>query len=83
MKILYFARVREDIGKSEEDVLLPENVKTVGALLAHLSDQSEAHQQALADKDQIRIAVNQEYVDEDHPVTNADEVAIFPPMTGG
>jgi len=83
MKLLYFAWVRERIGTGAEDISLPHDVTTVPALLTWLSTQSEGHESALADPSRLRIAVNECYVRGDHVVSDADEVAIFPPVTGG
>ena len=83
MRLLYFAWVRERIGCGEEELALPDEVSNVGDLLAWLSLRGEDHAGALADRGRIRIAVNQDYVGDDAPVSDGDEVAIFPPVTGG
>lgn len=83
MKLLYFARIREEIGLSEEDRVLPETVATAADLLDHLRGLGDNYSRAFTDESRIRIAVNEIYVDMDHPVSDTDEVAIFPPMTGG
>ena len=83
MKLIYFAWVRERIGKSEEDLDLPESVKTVRDLLAWLKARGEGYDEALQYPDVIRVAINQEHVDHREPVAGAREIALFPPMTGG
>ncbi len=83
MKVLYFAWVRNETGIGEEDVAPPAEVATVGALLDWLAERSHGHGAALADRARIRVAVNQEFAAPDDPVTAGDEVAIFPPVTGG
>ncbi|MBT6032686.1 MAG: molybdopterin converting factor subunit 1 [Kordiimonadaceae bacterium] len=83
MNLVYFALIRENIGKSSQSIDLPEGVTTTGELIDHLSTLGDNYNAAFAQSDLIRIAVNQEYVGLDHPVTDRDEVAIFPPMTGG
>lgn len=83
MEIFYFARIRENIGQSSETVALPDNVTDVNGLIEHLCDQGENYQAAFKNKTALRVAVNQNYVGFDHPVQNSDEVAFFPPMTGG
>lgn len=83
MKILYFAWMRQRIGQSTESVTLPAHVATVDDLIDWLIGRGEGYAQAFAKRDVIRAAVNQDYVAFDHPVTDADEVAFFPPVTGG
>lgn len=83
MKILYFAWMRQRIGSSAETIDLPGDVTTVSDLVDWLVGRGENYGQAFARRDVIRAAVNQEYVRFDHPVSNADEIAFFPPVTGG
>jgi len=83
MQIVYFAWVRERVGKSEEHMQLPDGVQTVSDLMNHLISINDVYAAALSNKDLIRVAVNQQHVPLTHPVTDADEVAFFPPVTGG
>lgn len=83
MKILYFAWMRQRIGSSAETVDLPGDVTTVNDLVDWLVGRGENYGQAFAKREVIRAAVNQEYVRFDHPVSNDDEIAFFPPVTGG
>jgi molybdopterin synthase sulfur carrier subunit len=83
MKILYFAWLRTRVGTAEEDVTLPENVRDVRGLLNWLKTRSPGHAEALKDLKVVRVAVNQNYVPLEHPVKTGDEIAIFPPVTGG
>ena len=83
MKILYFAWVREATGKSEEDLLLPEGVSTVSDLVTWLKQRDESFRKAFSDESLVRVAVNQEYVGLNFLISNEDEVAFFPPVTGG
>jgi molybdopterin converting factor subunit 1 len=83
MTILYFAWVKERIGKDEETLTLPDDVNTVGELIRYLRALSPGHDAALAEGNAVRVAVNQKMADLDAPVTEGDEVAFFPPMTGG
>ena len=83
MKILYFAWVRQKIGKSEEDIALPPRVTTVADLIELLRGRGDGYQEAFADPARVRAAVNQEHVRFDAKVENTDEVAFFPPVTGG
>lgn len=83
MKILYFAWIRQRIGKSADELSVPEEVATVSDLIDWLQSRGAGYAAAFADRDALRMAVNQEHVDAAHPVSNGDEVAFFPPVTGG
>jgi molybdopterin synthase sulfur carrier subunit len=83
MKVLYFAWLREKTRVSEETVKPPRSVKTVGDLMRWLEARGGGHAVAFADASMVRCAVNQEHVPLDHPVKEGDEVAFFPPVTGG
>lgn len=82
IRLLYFAWVRERIGADGEELPLAAPTD-VAALLALLAQRSPGHAAALADRAAIRVAVNQAFVDDAAPITPGDEVAIFPPVTGG
>ncbi|MBV6476840.1 MAG: molybdopterin converting factor subunit 1 [Rhodocyclaceae bacterium] len=82
LKILYFAGLRETLGKTSEYLALPERVGSVGQLHAHLAARGGAWQ-ALATTKNLRMAVNQEMATPDTPLQDGDEVAFFPPVTGG
>ena len=81
--LVYFAWVRERIGKAEETLELPDSVVTAGDLLAHLKTLGEEDEAALEHENVIRVAINQEHVDHHEPIAGAREIALFPPMTGG
>lgn len=83
MKILYFAWIRSKIGLSEETIDLPGDVFTVRDLLDWLRERGPQHAEALQDASVVRVAVNEEYASLDAPVAAGDEVALFPPVTGG
>ncbi len=83
MKLLYFAWLRARIGRTEEIVDLPAAVHDVAGLLAWLRSRDVRFAAALCDLSVVRVAVNQDYVGLDHAVHDGDEVAIFPPVTGG
>jgi sulfur-carrier protein len=83
MKLIYFAWLRTRIGLGEERVEPPDAVDTVGALIAWLRTRGPGYQAALADPAVVRVAVNQDYVGPDHRLAPGDEVALFPPVTGG
>ena len=83
MRILYFAWLRTKVGIGEEDVVPPTEIRDVGGLADWLAARGPGHAAAFAERKQIRIAVNQDYVAWDHPVGPDDEIAFFPPVTGG
>ncbi|MCB5203317.1 molybdopterin converting factor subunit 1 [Neorhizobium sp. T786] len=82
-KLVYFAWVRERIGKPEEEMELPGDVKTVRDLLSHLKTLGEGYEAALQYAEVIRVAINQEHVEHSETIGDAREIGIFPPMTGG
>ena len=83
MKLVYFAWLRTRIGLAEEQVEPPPAVRNVGDLLAWLETRGPGYARALADRKLIRVAVNQDYVGLDRVLAPGDEVALFPPVTGG
>ena len=83
MKILYFAWLRTKVGTAGEEVEPPADVTTVDALMEWLAGRHPGFAEAMSAKGVVRCAVNQEYAEADHPVRAGDEVAFFPPVTGG
>jgi molybdopterin converting factor subunit 1 len=83
VKLLYFAWLRTRIGCAEEEVALPPEVRDVAGLLDWLATRGPRYHEALAKPAAIHVAVNYDYVGRDHPVGEGDEVALFPPVTGG
>jgi len=83
LTILYFAWLRERVGTSAEELALPPGIRTAADLMDHLAARGPAHAAAFANRRAVRCAVNQEFA----PVTTllhpGDEVAFFPPVTGG
>ena len=83
MTLLYFAWVRQKIGRSEEQIELPPEVKTISDLAAHLCARGGGYAEVFSDTKRLRVALNQEHVSWDAPVAADDEIAFFPPVTGG
>lgn len=83
MKIRYFAWLKQRTGRAEEDVDPPPDVTTVASLIAWLGERHPRLAEAAAATGVVRCAVNQEYADPATPVRPGDEVALFPPVTGG
>ncbi len=83
MKVLYFAWLRQRIGVGEEVIDPPQGVETPRALVDWLVTRGDGYQKAFADTTSIKVAVNQEFADFDAAIAPGDEVAFFPPVTGG
>jgi len=83
LKLLYFAWVRERVGKPEEEIDPPANVRTVGDLMAWLSGRGEEYAYAFENAKVIRAAIDHTHVKPDAAIQDAREIAFFPPMTGG
>ncbi|OKL45494.1 molybdopterin converting factor subunit 1 [Pseudovibrio exalbescens] len=83
MKLLYFAWLRERVGTGEETIDLPGGVTTAKDLMLWLSQRDEGYAYAFEDPQLIRVAANQQHVSMEADISGADEVAFFPPMTGG
>jgi molybdopterin synthase sulfur carrier subunit len=83
MKVLYFAWVRERVGKAEEVVEPPAAVRTVGELIQWLKDRGDEYANAFAKPSVIRAAIDHVHVKADAAIAGAREIAFFPPMTGG
>ncbi len=83
MKVLYFAWLRQRIGIGEERIEPPAEVNSPRALVAWLVARGGGYEQAFADIGAIKVAINQEFADYDAFIKPGDEVAFFPPVTGG
>jgi sulfur-carrier protein len=83
VKLIYFAWLRARIGRAEEEIDLPPGVKDVAGLLDWLRSRGSGYAEAVRDLSVVRVAVNQNYVGLEHPVREGDEIAVFPPVTGG
>ncbi|KFB10523.1 molybdopterin converting factor subunit 1 [Nitratireductor basaltis] len=83
MKLVYFAWVRERIGKNEEEISVPHEVTDIAGLLDWLADRGDGYAAALEQRQVIRVAVNHRHVTHDTRLPADGEIALFPPMTGG
>ena len=83
MKVKYFAWVRERVGKSEETLEPPENVRTIEDLMGWLARRGETYAHAFETPRVIRAAIDHAHVRPDAAIAGAREIAFFPPMTGG
>ena len=83
MKILYFSWIKDRIGKSQEEVDINENIKTISDLVNFLSTINEDYKKVFSDLSSMRFSKNMNVVNIDENINNDDEIAFFPPMTGG
>jgi molybdopterin synthase sulfur carrier subunit len=83
LKVLYFAWVRERVGKAEEEIDPPAAVATVGELMTWLAGRGEEYAHAFENPKVIRAAIDRSHVRADAHIAGAGEIAFFPPMTGG
>ena len=83
MIIKYFSWIREHVGKTEENLDLPSDVTTINDLIDYLHNLNDQYKIAFAKRDLIKIAVNKTYSSIDTKISQNDEVAFFPPVTGG
>lgn len=83
LKIVYFAWVRERVGKAEEEVVPPDSVKTVADLIGWLGERGEEYAHAFEHPKSIRAAIDKSHVQPGTSIAGAREIAFFPPMTGG
>ncbi len=83
VKVLYFASIREKLGRNAEEIDLPSGVATIASLRSHLRARGGAWAEALADGKLLRAAVNQDMSQPSAAIKGGDEVAFFPPVTGG
>ena len=83
MKLVYFAWVRERVGKAEEEVALPPSIATVADLVEWLAGRGEEYAYAFENPKVIRAAIDRKHVQPTTKIADAHEIAFFPPMTGG
>jgi molybdopterin synthase sulfur carrier subunit len=83
MKVRYFAWVRERIGRAEEDIAPPDEVRTIAGLVSWLKTRGPEYETAFANEGVVRAALDRVHVKPDTAIAGAREIAFFPPMTGG
>lgn len=83
IKVLYFARIKESVNYSTEDIVLPAEVSTIASLKAFLAKRGEVWADLFSGKQLVRAAINHDLVDDMMAISDGDEVAFFPPVTGG
>ena len=83
MKILYFSWIKDKIGKTHEDIQIKDNIKTIDDLIKLLMNSDKNYEEVFKDTSSIKVSINMETADFKDQINNNDEVAFFPPMTGG
>ena len=83
MVVKYFSWIKEHIGKSEEQITIPSDITNVSQLINYLNEIDEKYNLKYQKKELIKIAVNKTYASFDTNISNNDEIAFFPPVTGG
>ena len=83
LKIHYFASLREQLGREHEELVLPANVSNIAELIEFIKQTDAVFKDVFDSTPKILVAVNQVVVSEDHELVEEDEIAFFPPMTGG
>lgn len=83
MKIMYFAWLRERVGKPDEELDFPSSVITIADAMAYLTGRGEEYAYAFENPQLIRAALDRKHVSANTPIGPARELAFFPPVTGG
>ena len=83
VNVVYFARLREALGLDSEEVVLPQGVRNVASLTQWLRSRGKVWDSELAPGKRVRVAVNLEMAEQTTNIADGDEVAFFPPVTGG
>ena len=83
MMVKYFSWIKEHIGKSEEQIILPSHITNINQLINYLNEIDEKYKLLYEKKELIKIAVNKTYSSFDTNISDSDEIAFFPPVTGG
>ena len=83
MNILYFSWIKDKLDKTKENITIDENISSVAELITFLKSKDETYKEVFKDISSIRVSINMETANMEDPISNNDEIAFFPPMTGG
>ena len=83
MKVLYFSWIKDKLGKSHEEIQVSDNIKTINDLITLLKQNNENYEDVFKDTSSIKVSINMETAKFEDSILDSDEVAFFPPMTGG
>ena len=83
MNILYFSWIKDKLGKAKENIAVDQNISSVAELITFLENKDETYKEVFKDISSIRVSINMETANMDDPISINDEIAFFPPMTGG
>ena len=83
MKVLYFSWIKDKLGKSHEEIQVDDNIKTINDLITLLKQNNENYEDVFKDTSSIKVSINMETARFEDSIHDNDEVAFFPPMTGG
>lgn len=83
MNILYFSWIKDKLGKTKENIAIDQNISSVSELITFLESKDETYKEVFKDISSIRVSINMETANMDDPISIDDEIAFFPPMTGG
>ena len=83
MNILYFSWIKDKLGKTKENITIDENISSVAELITFLENKDDTYKEVFKDISSIRVSINMETANMDDPISINDEIAFFPPMTGG
>ncbi len=83
MKVLYFSWIKDKLGKSQEEIQIKDNIKTINDLIILLKNTNENYKDVFKDISSIKVSINMETAKYEDSIQDNDEIAFFPPMTGG
>lgn len=83
MKVLYFSWIKDKLGKSHEEIQIKDKINTINDLIILLKNTNETYKEVFEDTSSIKVSINMEVAKFEDSIHDNDEIAFFPPMTGG